>query len=103
DANWCGLPDLWVEGTPPPPQLCDDTVLALAGVVKETGEFVRHQYSAGVGTGPHYVLVYRPVVGAATSGTPMQGFAALRTGGGMVGVAEESQDWFTDDSVWYNY
>jgi hypothetical protein len=103
DANWCGLPALWVEGTPPPPQLCDDSVLALAGVVKETGAFVRHQFSAAVGSGPHYVLVYRNVVGAATSGTPMQGFAALRTGGGMVGVAEESQDWFTDDSVWYNY
>ena len=103
DANWCGLPALWVEGTPPPPQLCDDSVLALAGVVKETGPFVRHQFSASVGSGPHYVLVYRNVVGTATSGTPTQGFAALRTGGGMVGVAEESQDWFADDSVWYNY
>jgi hypothetical protein len=103
DANWCGLPDAWIEGTSPPPQLCDDSVLVLAGVVKQTGPFVRHQFSASVGSTPHYVLVYRSVVGAATSGTPYQGFAALRTGGGLLSVAEESQDWFTNDSVFYNY
>ncbi len=103
NANWCGLPAVWVEGTPPPVQLCDDPALAVAGVVKETGLFVRHQYNAAVGSSPHYVLVYRPVVGTATSGTPKQGFAALLTGGGMSGESEESQDWFTDDSVWYNY
>ena len=103
DANWCGLPALWIEGTTPPPQLCDDSVLALGGVVKETGPFVRHQFSAAVGSGPHYVLVYRTVIGTATSGTPSQGFAALRTGGGITGAPEELQDWFTDDSVWYNY
>ena len=81
--------------------MCDDAILA--GVIKDTGQFVRHQISALAGSSAYYVLVYRPVVGTATSGTPSQGFAALRTGGGMVGVAEESQDWFTDDSVWYNY
>ena len=100
-ATWCGLGTTWVEGTSPPPQLCDDAILA--GVIKDTGQFVRHQISALAGSSAYYVLVYRPVVGTATSGTPSQGFAALRTGGGMVGVAEESQDWFTDDSVWYNY
>jgi hypothetical protein len=103
DANWCGLPPAWIEGTTPPPQLCDDAVLVTAGVIKETGPFVRHQFSATVATATHYVLVYRSVVGTATSGTPYQGFAALRTGGGIVGVAEESQDWFSDDSVFYNY
>jgi hypothetical protein len=103
DANWCGLPLAWIEGTTPPPQLCDDAVLVNAGVIKETGPFVRHQFSAIAASVPHYVLVYRTVVGTATSGTPSQGFAALRTGGGMVGVAEESQDWFSNDSVWYNY
>lgn len=101
DATWCGLGTTWVEGTMPPPQLCDDAILA--GAIKETGSFVRHQFSALAGSSAYYVLVYRPVVGTATAGTPKQGFAALRTGGGMVGVAEESQDWFTDDSVWYNY
>ncbi len=101
DATWCGLGTTWVEGTTPPPQLCDDAILA--GAIKETGQFVRHQFSALANSTAYYVLVYRPVVGAATVGTPTQGFAALRTGGGMVGVAEESQDWFTDDSVWYNY
>ncbi len=101
DATWCGLGTTWVEGTTPPPQLCDDAILA--GVIKETGQFVHHQFSALAGSSPYYVLAYRPVVGSATAGTPIQGFAALRTGGGMVGVAEESQDWFTDDSVWYNY
>ncbi|MBL0162906.1 MAG: hypothetical protein IPP82_04415 [Xanthomonadales bacterium] len=100
-ATWCGLGTLWVEGTSPPPQLCDDAILA--GVIKESGQFVRHQFSALPGFTAYYVLVYRPVVGSATAGTPRQGFAALRTGGGMVGVAEESQDWFTDDSVWYTY
>jgi hypothetical protein len=103
NASWCGLPLAWVEGTTPPPQLCDDSVLTTAGVVKETGPFVRHLVSATFPSVPHYVLVYRSVVGTATSGTPSQGFAALRTGGGMVGVSEESQDWFTNDSVWYNY
>lgn len=103
DATWCGLGTTWIEGTTPPPNLCDDSVLALAGVVKETGPYVRHSITAPSGSTPYYVLVYRPVVGTATSGTPAQGFAALRTGGGMPGVAEESQDWFADDSVWYNY
>lgn len=101
NATWCALPLSWVEGTSPPPQLCDDAILA--GTIKEVGPFVRHQFSALAGSTAHYVLAYRSVVGSATSGTPTQGFAALRTGGGMVGVAEESQDWFTDDSVWYNY
>lgn len=103
DANWCGLPVSWIEGSIPPPQLCDDSVLALAGVVKETGPFVRHQFTAAIGSAPHYVLVYRTTVGSATSGTPSQGFAALRTGGGISGAPEELQDWFADDSVWYNY
>ena len=101
DATWCGLGTTWVEGTTPPPDLCDDAILA--GAIKQTGPFVRHQFSALANSTAYYVLVYRPVVGTATPGTPTQGFAALRTGGGMVGVAEESQDWFTDDSVWYNY
>lgn len=103
DATWCGLGTTWIEGTTPPQDLCDDSLLALAGVVKETGPFVRHAINAPSGSTPYYVLVYRPVIGAATSGTPAQGFAALRTGGGMPGVAEEAQDWFVDDSVWYNY
>ncbi|HET9033907.1 MAG TPA: hypothetical protein VFN25_13515 [Dokdonella sp.] len=101
DATWCGLGTLWIEHTTPPPQLCDDALLS--GTIKESGAFVRHQFSAPASSLPYYVLVYRPVVGVASAGTPIQGFAALRTGGGMVGVAEESQDWYTDDSVWYNY
>ena len=104
DATWCGLPDPWIEGTPPPPDLCDDATLVQAGVVKQIGTFVRHSFNAVVGSAPHYVLAYRPLAaGTPTSGTPSQGFAAVRTSGGMVGVAEETQDWFTDDSVWYNY
>ena len=103
DATWCGLGTSWVEGTPPPQDLCDDAGLAVAGVVKETGPFVRHAISAVSGSTPYFVLVYRTIVGAPTSGTPAQGFAALRTGGGMPGVPEESQDWFADDSVWYNF
>lgn len=101
DAIWCALPLTWIEGTPPPPLLCDDPLLL--GAVKEVGPFVRHQFSALAGSLPHYVLTYRPIAGTATAGTPTQAFAALRTGGGLVGVAEESQDSFTDDSVWYNY
>lgn len=101
DATWCGLGTLWIEHTTPPPMLCDDALLS--GTIKQNGAFVRHQFSAPASSLPYYILVYRPVVGAATSGTPIQGFAALRTGGGLVGAAEESQDWYTDDSVWYNY
>lgn len=101
DATWCGLGTLWVEGATPPPQLCDDSLLV--GVVKQNGPFVRQLITAPLGSTPYYVLVYRPIVGVATAGSPKQGFAALRTGGGIVGLAEESQDWYTDDSVWYNY
>ncbi|MFA7320334.1 MAG: hypothetical protein WC000_02595 [Dokdonella sp.] len=102
-ATWCGLGTSWVEGTTPPPLLCDDPLLTLSGIVKASGQFVRHQFAALPGAGAYYVLVYRGKVGTATAGTPIQGFAALRTGGGMVGVSEEAQDWFADDSVWYNY
>ena len=102
DATWCGLGTTWVEGTTPPPMLCDDPILA--GAIKETGPFIRHQFSALVGSSAYYVLAYRPLsAGTPTAGTPAQGFAVLRTGGGMTGVPEEAQDWFTDDSVWYNY
>ncbi len=103
DATWCGLGTSWVEGTIPPPQLCDDPLLTLSGIVKASGQFVRHQFAAMPGAGAYYVLAYRDKAGSATAGTPIQGFAALRTGGGMVGVSEEAQDWFADDSVWYNY
>lgn len=103
EATWCGLGTSWVEGTTPPPQLCDDPLLTLSGIVKVTGQFVRHQFAAMPGSTAYYVLAYRDKAGSATAGTPIQGYAAIRTGGGMVGVSEEVQDWFADDSVWYNY
>lgn len=100
NASWCVLPASWVEGTPPPAQLCDDPGL---GVAKLTGAYVRSELSFAVSDPAKFVLVYRSVVGAAASGTPMQGFAALRTGGGLVSAADELQDWFRDDSVWYAF
>ena len=100
NASWCVLPASWVGGTTPPAQLCDDPGL---GVPKQTGAFVRSELSFAVSDPAKFVLVYRSVVGAAAGGTPMQGFAALRTGGGLALAADELQDWFRDDSVWYAY
>lgn len=103
-ATWCLLKPDWVGGTTPPAALCDDASIRFPGLVKETGGFVsRNMGFQTTFAGPFYVLVSRLTNGTATAGTPVQGFAALRTGGGMTGVAEEMQDWYTDDSVWYNY
>ncbi len=105
-ATWCLLTPAWVEGTTPPANLCDDAGILFPGVAKGTGAFVRQSMGFQASPpGPWYVLVYRDInsAGSPTSGSPIQGFAAIRTGGGLVGVPEESQDWYTDDSVWYNY
>lgn len=100
DASWCVLPAAWVEGTTPPAQLCDDPGL---GVAKQTGQFVRTELAFAVNDTPKFVLVYRPVVGTPTVGTAIQGFAALRTGGGLLSASDEAQDWYHDDSIWYAY
>ena len=104
DANWCLLKTTWVEGTTPPTALCDDSSIIFPGQSKETGPFVRRAIGFQVvAPGPYYVLVSRTAIGTATAGTPKQGFAALLTGGGMAHVAEEVQDWYSADSVCYNY
>lgn len=104
DANWCLLRSDWVAGSVPPAGLCDDPSILFPGFFKETGPFVYRTLTFPVGNpGPFYVLVYRDVAGVPTAGTPAQGFAAVRTAGGMAGVPEESQDWYSDDSVWYLY
>ncbi|MCB1570829.1 MAG: hypothetical protein KDI72_07280 [Xanthomonadales bacterium] len=104
DAEWCLLRSDWVDGTPPPANLCNDAAILMPGFGPESGPFVRRSVSfTSVAPGPFYVLVSRSTSGTPTVGTPIQGFAALRTGGGMPGVADELQDWFAEDSVWYNY
>lgn len=106
NATWCLLTPTWVEGTVPPATLCNDAANRFPGYPKETGAFVRRDIGfAASFPGPFYVLVARNVAtgGLPTVGTPTQGFAVLHTGGGLVGVPRESQDWYTDDSVWYNY
>lgn len=104
DANWCLLRADWVGGSVPPAGLCDDNSILFPGFFKETGPYVHRTLTFPAGSpGPFYVLVYRDIVGSAATGTPEQGFAAIRTGGGMAGVAEEMQDWYSDDSVWYVY
>ncbi|MGB0135381.1 hypothetical protein [Dokdonella sp.] len=104
DANWCLLRSDWVGGSVPPAGLCDDNSILFPGFFKETGPFVYQPLVFPSGSpGPFYVLVYRDVAGSPTAGTPAQGFAAVRTSGGMAGVSEESQDWYSDDSVWYVY
>ena len=105
-ATWCRLRANWNESTDAPTAaLCDEPNVIFAGESKHVDAFVRQAvfFAQDTSPGPYYVLVSRVVNGTATSGTPAQGFAVLRTGGGMVGVAEEAQDSFTDDSVWYNY
>ncbi|MGB0133636.1 hypothetical protein [Dokdonella sp.] len=104
DASWCLLRADWVAGSTPPAGLCDDVGILFPGFFKETGPYVQRVLTFPVGTpGPFYVLVYRDVIGSATAGTPQQGFAAIRTSGGMAVAAEEMQDWYSDDSVWYVY
>ncbi|WP_139225000.1 hypothetical protein [Dokdonella immobilis] len=104
DAEWCLLRADWVDGTPPPANLCNDVAILMPGFFPESGPFVRRSIPfTTLAPGPYYVLVSRSVRGTAAGGTPIQGFAALRTAGGMPGVADELQDWFADDSVWYNY
>jgi hypothetical protein len=104
DADWCLLRADWVEGTVPPTNLCNDAAILMPGFAPESGPFVRRSVSFTTGaSGPFYVLVSRTTSGSPTVGTPIQGFAALRTAGGMLGVADELQDWYADDSVWYNY
>ncbi|MEZ5461043.1 hypothetical protein [Dokdonella sp.] len=104
DANWCLLRSDWVPGSVPPAGLCDDTSILFPGFFKETGPYVYQPLVFPISsTGPFQVLVYRDVVGSPAAGTPAQGFAAIRTSGGMAGVPEEVQDWYSDDSVWYVY
>jgi hypothetical protein len=105
-ATWCLLRPDWIEGTVPPANLCDDASIHFPGTGKDMGAFVSRAMGFQANPpGPWYVLVSRELNGAgvATAGTPVQGFAALRISGGLVGVPEESQDWYTDDSVWYQY
>lgn len=105
DANWCLLRGDWVEGTTPPPLLCNDATVLMPGFGPESGPFVERPLGFSVVTpGPYYVLVAREnATSTPSAGAAIQGFAALRTAGGMVGVADELQDWYADDSVWYNY
>lgn len=105
NATWCLLKPSWVEGDEPPANLCDSAANRFPNTPKETGPFVRRDVGFQVGfSGPFYVLVARDVgTGSATAGTPTQGFAVLHVAGGLKDVAQESQDWYTDDSVWYNY
>jgi hypothetical protein len=105
DATWCLLRADWVEGTTPPSQLCNDAAILMPGFGPESGRFVNRALGFSVVTpGPYYVLVERTLAEETpTAGTAIQGFAALRTAGGMVGVADELQDWYPNDSVWYNF
>lgn len=104
DAEWCLLRSDWVEGTTPPVNLCLDSTIIRPGFTRQTGEFVRQPVAFTVANpGPQYVLVSRQVSGAPAAGEAIQGFAALLTAGGMAGQPEEMQDWFADDSVWFNY
>lgn len=105
DATWCLLRADWVEGTTPPSQLCNDAAILMPGFGPENGRFVNRALGFSVVTpGPYYVLVARPLADETpTAGTAIQGFAALRTAGGMIGVGDELQDWYPNDSVWYNY
>jgi len=103
-ANWCLLRTDWIAGSAPPAGLCDDPSIIIPGFHKETGPFVQRTLGFPAGNpGPYHVLVYRDAVGFATAGTPKQGFAAIRTSGGMALAPEEMQDWYSDDSVWYAY
>lgn len=104
NANWCLLRADWVAGSVPPADLCDNSGILAPGFFKETGPYVNRTLVYSVSsTNPFYVLVYRDVVGTPTAGTPAQGFAAIRTSGGMAAAPEEMQDWYSDDSVWYVY
>ena len=104
NANWCLLRSDWVAGSVPPADLCDNSGILFPGFFKETGPYVNRTLVFPINNpGPSYVLVYRDVVGTPTAGTPAQGFAAIRTAGGMAGAPEEMQDWYSDDSVWYVY
>jgi len=102
-VTWCLLRPDWVDGSAPPSNLCDDASILFPGVPKSTGSFVRQGLGIFPGFPALYVLAYRTVIGAPTAGTAKQAFAALRIGGGMPGVAEERQDWYPNDSVWYTY
>lgn len=104
DAKWCLLTPGWVDGTTPPTDLCNNASILFPGVPAGAGSVVR----VGMGfyptfPGPFYVLVSRGTIGSVSAGTAKQGFAALRTGGGLSGSVEELQDWYPNDSVWYNY
>lgn len=104
NANWCLLRSDWVAGSVPPAGLCDDPGILFPGFFKETGPFVNRTLVYPIGNpGPFHVLVYRDVVGSPFPGTPEQGFAAIRSAGGMAGAPAEMQDWYGDDSVWYVY
>lgn len=104
DAKWCLLTPAWVDGTTPPTDLCNNASILFPGVPAQAGSVVRTAMGFyPTFAGPFYVLVSRGIVGVASAGTAKQGFAALRTGGGLSGVAEELQDWYPNDSVWYNY
>ena len=105
DAEWCLLRADWVEGTTPPSQLCNDASILMPGFGAQSGPFVNRSLGFSVlAPGPYYVLVARTnASGTPTAGTAIQGFAALRTNGGMIGVADELQDWYPNDSVWYNF
>ena len=103
-ARWCLLRPDWVNGTTPPAALCGDPTILFPGVSQNTTSFVRQGFGFPVTfAGPYYVLVSRAIIGSPTSGSPKQAFAAIRTDGGMPGVAAEMQDWYPEDSVWYTY
>ncbi len=103
-VKWCLLRPDWVTGTTPPTALCADPGIQFPGLSEQTTEFVRMGLGFHVTfPGPFHVLVSRAVNGAPAAGTPKQAFAAVRTGGGLSGVAEEMQDWYPNDSVWYTY
>ena len=103
-ATWCLLRPDWLKGTVPPAALCSDPSILFPGQSAQTTDFVRMGLGFFVSfPGPFHVLVSRAIHGTPAAGTPKQAFAALRTGGGLSGVAEEMQDWYPHDSVWYTY
>ncbi len=104
EATWCLLTPTWTDGTTPPANLCANSAILFPG----TSQNVTPIVSQGLGffptfPGPFYILVSRDTVGSASAGSAKQGFAALRIDGGLSGVADELQDWYPNDSVWYTY